>query len=167
MKDESLDLVEVLKGIFPSETAQDELQYVALQQLNAASFYPIKSLTAVSTLRDGDYGDFVYWKRIEAITFDVFGSGSSHQIMMSNLYAIEMLDKHKLPSYFDALEFVAKALNKRLFASAYSDASEAFIMEGYGTFLSSVGHSMKIGPNFKMNFSEKTIFRGINVTRLE
>jgi hypothetical protein len=167
MKEDALNMTKVLGEQFPQLLASDDLQYVELQALNAAWFYPIRSLTAITNLRKNtDYGDFIYWKRLEAITFNVFGNGSSHELMMGNLYTLEMLDKHKLKNYDAAEDFVMKKFDKRLAAIAHEDASEAFIMEGYGAYMSSVGSSIKMGPDFSMTFTEKTAFRGYNISRL-
>lgn len=168
MKDDALDMTKVLGEQFPQLLVSDDLQFVELQSLNGAWFYPIRSLTAITRLHDNyDSGDFIYWKRLEAITFNVFGNGSSHELMMGNMYTLEMLDKHKLKNYDAAEDFVMKKFSKRIKAIAHEDAAEAFVMEGYGAFQSSVRSYMQVGPDFSMNLTERTAFRKVEVKRME
>lgn len=167
MDADALNMTKVLGEQFPQLLLSDDLQYVELQALNAAWFYPIRSLTAITLLHDEDYGDFIYWKRLESITFDVFGNGSSHEIMMGNMYTLEMLDKHKLKDYIEAEDFVMHKYGKKLAAVAHERAAEDFIVEGYGTFRSSVRSYMQVGPDFSMNLTERTAFRKLEVKRME
>lgn len=177
-KAEWLDLDALLRQDFPELIENDEVDFVHLQMLNATSFVPLKSEFSIWMLHDddADMNDFLYWKRFEAITFNVFGTGTVHEQLMCQIYTLEMLRKHDQPSFrssrrnlksfMDAQDKVSSDWGVR----STEEAAERFITEGYGMFMSSQrGYGepkIVVGEDYSLSFSEKMAFKRFSLRRM-
>lgn len=140
------------------------------------NFVPVRSEFSIFMLVDehADLRDFIYWKRYEAIAFNIFGP-STHQAAMSTLYQLEWMARNPTDEFLDASINMRQALqNTKKGIAALKDKgyicpsmmAEWFVTEGYGMFTSTQSACIQMGEDTVMSFTERKAFERFKQRRV-
>lgn len=158
--------------------AQNDAEWVFDELLQSeADFVPLRSEFASFMLLDenADMRDFIYWKRYDAISFNVFGR-TTHQAVMSVLYQLEWMASHpSIEEFCDVEHHITTQLkNTKKGIAAMKDKdficpsmlAEWFVTEGFGFFKSSQSSGITLGEDYVMSFAERKLFESYRIQRI-
>lgn len=171
-----MDMTEILpkEGWIDREGAE----YVFLNLLQGGlNFVPVRSEFSTFMLLDehADLRDFIYWRKYEAIAFNVYGT-TTHQAAMSQLYLLEWMARNPVDGDIldrqDHAESLLKKTKKGIAEHKQkgyicpSMMAEWFVTEGYGMFMSSQSPCIQMGEDTVMSFAERMVFKTLKQRRV-
>lgn len=164
-----IPLKDHLRQLLPLVEEAD-VEYL-VDMLRDHPFYDLSDPLARHRILHHDLDDFIYWKRLNLIGFNLFANHLSHGLTLAQLYIIEKAHENLATDILDVVDECQAQFKQEDVLKIDPSIGEAFIKEGRGFYLSSArGYGaarIQMGSCYRMSAQEKILFKSYPVRLLD